>query len=195
MKLDGDTVICGAPRPYHEVHEPTVLEGTGARRWRTLDDLALGWVARRELAAFRDRYPPRQVVIVDRSGRIIGNHSEVVGVGCGADALTAGRRRIIAGGFAHLRLAGDRTCAPGCHPAGVRCTRITDYRSLRSLPDHAGRPLDGNPCLRGSAASPARSSRGSPRSGCLPARLKSFRSGAAIVSAHGKDHTSCGCRR
>ncbi|HQD26442.1 cobalt-precorrin-5B (C(1))-methyltransferase [Methanoculleus sp. DTU007] len=70
---DGDTVICGLPGLIMKFMNPNVLEGTGCATVEELSTTSL-WdeVARRELAAFRDRYPRVRVVIVDRSGRIIG---------------------------------------------------------------------------------------------------------------------------
>jgi cobalt-precorrin-5B (C1)-methyltransferase len=71
--VDGDAVICGLPGLILKFMDPDVLEGTGCV---TVEELSatLLWkeVAGRELASFRVRYPRVRVVIVDRSGRVIG---------------------------------------------------------------------------------------------------------------------------
>ncbi|WP_292520930.1 cobalt-precorrin-5B (C(1))-methyltransferase [Methanoculleus sp.] len=70
---DGDTVICGLPGLILKFMNPDVLSGTGCMTVEELSTTPL-WeeVACRELAAFLDRHPHVRVVIVDRSGRIIG---------------------------------------------------------------------------------------------------------------------------
>ncbi|HOI12594.1 MAG TPA: cobalt-precorrin-5B (C(1))-methyltransferase [Methanoculleus sp.] len=70
---DGDAVICGLPGLILKFMNPGVLEGTGCATVEELSATPLwGETVRREFRAFRARYPRVRVVIVDRSGRIIG---------------------------------------------------------------------------------------------------------------------------
>ncbi len=70
---DGDVVICGLPGLILKFMNPDVLDGTG---YATVEELSVapGWdeVARREIEAFRERYPHVRVVLVSRDGKIIG---------------------------------------------------------------------------------------------------------------------------
>ncbi len=70
---DGDVVLCGLPGLILKFMNPDVLEGTGCATVEELSTTPL-WeeTARRELAAFRVRYPRVRVLIVDREGRVIG---------------------------------------------------------------------------------------------------------------------------
>ncbi|MBA7474539.1 Cobalt-precorrin-5B C(1)-methyltransferase [subsurface metagenome] len=70
---DGDAAICGLPGLILKFMNPDVLKGTGCATVEELSATPL-WeeVARREIAAFRVRYPRVRVVIVDRDGRVIG---------------------------------------------------------------------------------------------------------------------------
>ena len=69
----GDAVICGLPGLILKFMNPDVLEGTGCA---TVEELSMTpqWeeVARREIAAFQERYPRVRVVIVNRDGKVIG---------------------------------------------------------------------------------------------------------------------------
>ena len=70
----GDVILCGLPALILKFIDPGVLEGTG---FKTVDELAASpsWthVAGREIEAFKKRMPCVRVVIVDRSGRVIGD--------------------------------------------------------------------------------------------------------------------------
>lgn len=70
----GDVILCGLPALILKFINPGVLEGTG---FRTVDELAASpsWtqVADREIEAFKKRMPRVRVVIVDRSGIVIGD--------------------------------------------------------------------------------------------------------------------------
>ena len=71
--VDGDAVICGLPGLLLKFMNPDVLDGTGCA---TVEELSTTpeWeeVARREIAAFQERYPRVRVVLVNRDGKIIG---------------------------------------------------------------------------------------------------------------------------
>ena len=71
--VDGDTTICGLPGLILKFMNPEVLDGTGCA---TVEELSMtpGWdeVARREIAAFLERYPRVRVVLVNRAGKVIG---------------------------------------------------------------------------------------------------------------------------
>lgn len=74
--VDGDAVICGLPGLILKFMNPDVLAGTGCATVEELSTTPL-WeeTARRELHVFQTRYPRIRVVIVDRSGRVIGESS------------------------------------------------------------------------------------------------------------------------
>jgi len=69
----GDPIICGLPGLILRFMNPHILDGTGCATVEELLATSGGReVLRRELEAFRSRYPNVRVVIVDRSGRVIG---------------------------------------------------------------------------------------------------------------------------
>ncbi|MFA7561822.1 MAG: cobalt-precorrin-5B (C(1))-methyltransferase [Methanoculleus sp.] len=74
--VEGDTILCGLPGLILKFMNPDVLAGTGCATVEELSATPL-WeeTVRREIHAFRTCYPAIRVVIVDRSGRIIGESS------------------------------------------------------------------------------------------------------------------------
>jgi len=69
----GDPIICGLPGLILRFMNPHILDGNGCATVEELVATSGGReVLRRELEAFRSRYPHVRVVIVDRSGRVIG---------------------------------------------------------------------------------------------------------------------------
>jgi len=113
---------------------------------------------------------------------------KIVGVGCGPGMLTAEAARVIAdasliyGSARAVALARD-AISPGCE-----VHEITDYRGLRSLPDHAIVLSTGDPMLAGLGYLPGEVIPGISSLQVAFARLKISLARAAVVSAHGKDH-------
>jgi len=69
----GDPIVCGLPGLILRFMNPQILEGTGCATVEELMATPGGEeVLRRELEAFRSRYPGVRVVIVDRGGRVLG---------------------------------------------------------------------------------------------------------------------------
>lgn len=70
----GDVILCGLPALILKFMDPHILNGTG---FRTVDELAASpsWaqVAGTAIQAFKKRMPGVRVVIVDRSGNVIGD--------------------------------------------------------------------------------------------------------------------------
>ena len=73
-KARGDVILCGLPALILKFMDPHILDGTG---FGTVDELAASpsWtqIAGRAIRAFKKRMPGVRVVIVDRSGRVIGD--------------------------------------------------------------------------------------------------------------------------
>jgi cobalt-precorrin-5B (C1)-methyltransferase len=74
--VEGDAILCGLPGLILKFMNPDVLVGTGCATVEELSATPL-WeeTASREIRAFRRCYPGIRVVIVDRSGRVIGESS------------------------------------------------------------------------------------------------------------------------
>ncbi|HQD26441.1 MULTISPECIES: cobalt-precorrin-7 (C(5))-methyltransferase [Methanoculleus] len=113
---------------------------------------------------------------------------KIVGVGCGPGMLTAEAARIIAGASLIYGSARAIELARDAIPPECEVHEITDYRSLRSLPDHAVVLSTGDPMLAGLGYLPGEVVPGISSLQVAFARLKLPLTRAAIVSAHGKDH-------
>ncbi|MFA7561821.1 MAG: cobalt-precorrin-7 (C(5))-methyltransferase [Methanoculleus sp.] len=113
---------------------------------------------------------------------------KIVGVGCGPGMLTVEAATTIAG--ASLIYGSTRAIelVRDVIPPGCETHEIADYRSLRSLPDHAVVLSTGDPMLAGLGYLPGEVVPGISSLQVAFARLKIPLTRAAIVSAHGKDH-------
>jgi len=113
---------------------------------------------------------------------------KIVGVGCGPGMMTAEavavlrRAALIYGSARAIALARD-VVPPGCE-----VHEITDYRNLRSLPDHAVVLSTGDPMLAGLGYLPGDVVPGISSLQVAFARLKIPLVRVAVVAAHGKDH-------
>ena len=112
----------------------------------------------------------------------------IVGVGCGPGMLTVEAATAIAG--ASLLYGSTRAIdlARDVIPMGCETHVIADYRSLRSLPDHAVVLSTGDPMLAGLGYLPGEVIPGISSLQVAFARLKVPLARAAVISAHGKDH-------
>ncbi|HOI57753.1 MULTISPECIES: cobalt-precorrin-7 (C(5))-methyltransferase [unclassified Methanoculleus] len=114
---------------------------------------------------------------------------KIVGVGCGPGMLTEAAAAAIRG--ATLIYGSERAIGivRDVILQGCEVHEITDYRGLRSLPDHAVVLSTGDPMLAGLGYLPGEVVPGISSLQVAFARLKVPLTRAAVVSAHGKDHT------
>lgn len=113
---------------------------------------------------------------------------KVVGVGCGPGMLTAEAIRVISGASIIYGSRRAIELASGYIGQGAEVHEITDYRTLRALPDDAVVLSTGDPMLAGLGYLGGETTPGISSLQVASARLHIPIHRISVVTAHGRDH-------